>query len=337
MSNRITIIAILTLLLTSCFKKDEMIPAHEPGEITTVVIPLTRYYTNQVYFDLRDNEITSINDRSLFDLNFNCNDTSTIIRLNTANFALAAETMFKNLNDVVDTIGLTWRFDKSDGNPDSLAIDNWISIDGVDTSYNNKVWVINRGINPLGLQLGFIKIKFSGILGDRYFFTYSNMDNSGLVDAYVDKNELYSYIQYSFTEERVTQTEPEIVNWDLLFTQYTTLLYTDEGLSYPYLVTGVLQKYNNFSVALDTTLAFSEVILADTTEFNYSGSLDKIGYNWKVLTGDVNTGDIYYEVKLNNTYLIKDRNLFYYKLRFVNFYDPITGEKGYPTFEYQQL
>lgn len=329
--------AMIIVFLSSCFKKDEIVEPHDPGDVSIIVIPMTQYYSNQVYFNLDHGEIISSNTRSIFDLNFSCIDTSTIIRLNTANFALAAETMYDNLDDVTDTIGLIWKFDKSDGNPDSIAFGNWITINDEDTTYSNKVWVINRGVDALGIMLGLRKIQFNGFADNRFYFTYSNMDNSNKVEGYVEKDELYRDIQYSFIEDEVVQTEPERDSWDLLFTQYTTLLFTDDGLPYPYLVTGVLQKNTNIVVALDTTMNFNDIVLADTIFADFSTALDEIGYEWKELIGDVNTGNIYYEIKLENSYIIKGSSSYYYKLRFINFYNPETGEKGYPTFEFQKL
>lgn len=333
----IIIVLIGSLLLASCFKDDKMVPAHEPGQVTTMVIPMTQYYTYQVYFDIMSGEIVSSNDRSIFDLNFDCNDTSTIIKLNTANFAMIALTEFESFEEVTDTTGLKWNYDKSDGNPDSIALLNWINIANNDTTYSDKVWVINRGVNSLGIMLGLKKIKFTGLINGKYYFTYSNMDNSGKVEAYVEKNDAYSYTQYSLIEGDVVQTEPDRFAWNLLFTQYTTLLFTNDSLPYPYLVTGVLNSFDNVNIALDTTLLFSEILLSDTSKFEFSSTLDKIGYDWKELIGDVNTGDIYYEIKTNYNYMIKVNNSYYYKLRFINFYDPESGEKGYPTFEYQRL
>lgn len=337
MNKNIFIILLALMILTSCFQKDEMVPVHEPGDASTVVIPMTQYYNFQVYFNLDNGKIVSVNNRSAFDMNFNCIDTSTVIRLNTANFAKAAETLYEELEEVTDTIGLVWLFDSSDGNTDSLAISNWISLDGIDTSYSNKVWVINRGVDAMGNRLGLKKVKFTGLIDGRYHFIFSNMDNSDRVDAFAEKDSQYQYTQYSFDDEAMLITEPQTSEWDLLFTQYTTLLYTDEGDPYPYLVTGVLQNYNDVAVALDTNLVFNDISLSDTSTFDFSTAFDKIGYNWKEITGDVNTGDIYYEVKLNNSYIIRDGNSFFYKLRFINFYDPDSGEKGYPTFEFQKL
>lgn len=324
-------------IFSSCFKEDERVPAHIPGELTTVTIPMTLNYAYQVYYKFSDNEIVSSNIRSGFDLNFENADTSAVIRLNTANFAMAAITTFDKLADVVDTIGLEWRYDKSDGNPDSLAIDNWIVVNGADTVFSNKVWVINRGINALGIRLGLKKIQFQKLVDNRYYFVYSNMDNSEWIETYVEKNNLYGYSQFLLSAQgELIQTEPEAFAWDLNFTQYTTLLFTDEGMPFPYLVTGVLQSPNS-AVAMDSTIVFDEICLADTSLFEFSAMQDMLGYNWKKIVGNPQTGNYYYETKSAYTYIIRDSKQFYYKLRFISFYDPESGEKGYPTFEFQRL
>ena len=169
------------------------------------------------------------------------------------------------------------------------------------------------------------------------------MDNSELNSAIVDKNTDKLYTQFSFVDNSIKQSEPVEPDWDLLFTQYTTMLFTDEGEKYPYLVTGVLQQYNLVSVALDTTLVFDDISISDTLLLDFSTNFDKIGYNWKELIGDVNTGNVSYQVRFNYNYIIKNRNSRYYKLRFVNFYNSENneygdkGDKGFPTFEFIEL
>jgi hypothetical protein len=63
---------------------------------------------------------------------------------------------------------------------------------------------------------------------------------------------------------------------------------------------------------------------------------DEIGYDWKDVTGDVTSGNISYVIIEGLNYIIRDQEGFYYKLRFISFYNN-EGEKGYPTFEYQKL
>ncbi|MCF6342019.1 MAG: HmuY family protein [Bacteroidales bacterium] len=329
---------VLLLVLTSCFKEDVPIPPHEKGDLKEEVIPLTQYYVNQVYFNLPTGEQVSMNQKNDFDLSFACADTAFIIRLNSATFMAAALTEYSELEEVTDTTGLVWKFDKSDGNPDSTALKEWITIEGADTNYLNKVWVINRGINELGFTLGLKKAVFTKLAGGKYYFTYSNMDNSDRKEMVVEKNSGYNYIQFSFEDGGVIgQIEPETENWDLLFSQYTTLLFTDVGDAYPYLVTGTLINPAGTMVAFDSTMNFADIVIDDVLFLDYSSAADAIGYEWKLLVGDINGGDFYYKTLTHYNYIIKSRNGIFYKLHFTGFYEKDTGEKGYPSFEYQRL
>lgn len=325
-------------MFSSCFKEDEPIAPHPKGDLKEEVIPLTQYYVNQVYFNLSTGEKVSMNQKNDFDLSFSCADTGYLIRLNTSTFMKAAQTEFTTLEQVTDTVGLKWHFDSSDGNPVSTVLYNWIEIDGSDTSYPEKVWVINRGINEAGFNLGLKKAVFNKIENGKYYFSFSNMDNSGKKEVVVEKNNNYNYVQYSFEENGFEiQTEPETTNWDLIFTQYTTLLFTDEGEAYPYLVTGTLINEHLTLVAFDSTMVFKDIELEDVLYLNFTSNRDAIGYDWKELVGDINGGDFYYKPKSNYNYFIKTHKGIYYKLHFTGFYHKETGEKGYPTFDYQRL
>lgn len=337
MKNSILYIFILSIILSSCFKEDDPIVPHPKPDKAIEIIPMTQYYSYQVYFDLASGEQVSSNPKDDFDLLFASSDTGTLIRLNTATFMMAAETPFKEFESISDTAGLDWKFDKSDGNPDSTALFNWIRITGNDTSFSDHVWVINRGINDVGIHRGFKKVKFNSLKNDTYHFTYVNLDNSDLKDIYINKKNGYNHVQFSFAINAEVDFEPERSTWDLLFTQYTTLLFTDEGDPYPYLVTGVLINDAGTQVAFDSTMVFDDVVLEDVIYFDYSTNLDAIGYEWKELYGDINSGDFYYKARTNYNYFIRSKNGLFYKLRFIGFYDPETGEKGFPSFEYQRL
>lgn len=338
MIKNIIIFLFIIGFMTSCFKEDDPIAPHPKGDLKEEVIPLTQYYIKQVYFNLSTGEQVSMNQKNDFDLSFSCADTGFIIRLNTSTFMTAAQTEYYNLEQVTDTVGLRWNFDKSDGNPDSTALRNWIKIEGSDTSYLNKVWVINRGIDEAGFNLGLKKAVLQKVVNGKYYIAYSNIDNSGMNEMVIEKNSKYNYVQFSFEEDGITdQIEPKSDNWDLIFTQYTTLLFTDEGEAYPYLVTGTLINEKNTSVAFDSTLIFKDIEIEEVLQLDYTSNFDAIGYEWKELIGDINGGDFYYDTKTNHNYIIKSQEGIYYKLRFLGFYNEETGEKGYPTFEYQRL
>jgi len=337
MKFNLIIVIFSLLILSSCFKEDDPIPPNPKPEKAVEIIPMTQYYTYQVYFDLASGEQVSSNPKDDFDLKFASSDTGTIIRLNSATFMMAAETAFKDFESVTDTAGLDWKFDKSDGSLDSTTLYNWIQVSDSDTAYSEFVWVINRGIDDLGIHRGFKKVTFNSLDKNVYHFTYMNLDNSEPMDVYISKKSGYNYVQYSFTDQAEVDFEPERSAWDLLFTQYTTLLFTDEGDPYPYLVTGVLINEAGTLVAFDSTMVFDDVVLEDVIYLDYSDDLDAIGYDWKELYGDINSGDFYYKAQSNYNYFIRSKNGLFYKLRFIGFYDPETGEKGFPSFEYQRL
>ena len=253
MIKNIFILGLLMIGLSSCFKEDDPIPPHQKSDVKQEIIPLTQYYVNQVYFNLSTGKQVSTNNKNNFDLSFSCADTAFIIRLNTAKFMKAGITESTDMTKVTDTTGLNWKFDKSDGNPDSTAFVDWIKIDGFDTTCSNRVYVINRGFNEMGFTLGLKKIVFHNLKNGTYYFSWSNMDNSEMTEVTIKKNAGYNYIQYSFDNGGdIKQIEPESDNWDLLFTQYTTMLFTSEGDAYPYIVTGVLTNPGTL-VAFDST------------------------------------------------------------------------------------
>jgi len=329
---------IIATVLTSCFKEDDPIQPHPNSTVKQEIIPLTEYYIYQIYFNLATGEQVSTNQKIDFDLSFACDDTATAIRLNTSTFMSAVSTAYTNFEQVNDTSGLKWKFDKSDGNPDSTALYNWISIDGTDTSYLNKVYIVDRGIDEMGFKLGLKKVIFKKLVKNKYYFTYANMDNTEQKEVVIEKNPGFNYIQFSFENGgEIKQVEPESDNWDLVFTQYTTLLYTSEGDPYPYLVTGTLINPTGTEVAFDSTMTFNDVVLDDIYYLDYSANLDAIGYEWKELFGDINGGDFYYKTHSNYNYFIKSKQGIFYKLHFTGFYNTETGVKGYPTFEFQRL
>ena len=330
---------ISVFFLTSCFKQDEKIMPHDSGDVKTQTIELTKDYRYQVYFDLSSEKIVSTNLKTDWDLGFECSAKGWHIILNTSNFMVAAKSGLTDFSLPIDTAGYKWNFDVSTGNPDSTAIGNWVEFHTPDSlkTYPNEIYVINRGYDQAGNLRGFRKIIFLGLDNDSYTFRYANLDGTGENTFTITKDPAVNYIYFSFDAgEKQLTLEPPKYEWDLEFTQYTTLLVTDGGEPYPYLVTGVLSNPSNIVVAQDTLYDFSSISLDIAEKLIYSRNLDEIGYDWKAIVGDVNTGNVSYVIVQGRNYIIRDNSGFYYKLRFTSFYSN-TGDKGYPTFEYQRL
>ncbi len=306
-------------------------------EMQTTTIEMGQYYRYQSYFNLAANELISSNDRNLWDLGFECGDSSWHIVLNTSAFAMAANSGLTDFDQTIDTTGFDWRFDKSNGNPDSTAIGEWFSVSENDTVYTNQIYVINRGYDHVGNVRGLRKVAFTHVDSVSYTFRYSDMDGGNYNEVTIHKKEGVYFTMFSFADGgSQLDLEPRTDSWDLFFTQYTTLLYTNEGEPYPYLVTGVLSNYGNITMGLDSTMAYDEIDRAFAQSLEYSGNRDFIGYDWKELIGDVNSGNVHYEIVEGRNYLVKTSQGLYFKLRFINFYSE-EGEKGFPSFQYDVL
>lgn len=337
MKNKLILLIMYTLTLTSCFKDDERIAPYNRGNKQTATIELTKTYKYQVYFNLENaTSIATVNKLS-YDLMFDASPLGNKILLNTANFMQAARTGKTEFSAVTSANGLTMNFDPSSGNTDSTAIGNWFQRNGSDTLYFREVYVINRGFDDLGNALGLRKIIFDSLKGQTYYFRYAHLNGTNLVSASVTKTPLSHFAYFAFNRENgQVFPEPSKNQYDLLFTQYTTLLYTNAGEKYPYLVTGVLLNRLATGCAVNETMHFDSITRQHAVNFIYSNKSDVIGYDWKRVIGDINTGVVTYQVIPERNYIIRNQNGYYFKLRFIGFYNQL-GEKGYPTIEFQRL
>jgi hypothetical protein len=329
----------MIMALAGCFKEDEIVILPPPGDVKTASIGLENDYRYQVYYNLAEERVVATNLKKDWDLGFEASAEGWRVTLNTSKFMLAANTGRTDPGAVADTVGLAWKYDKSDGNPDSTAIGNWVVFPSGEAEkvYTNEVYIINRGYDEVGNLLGVRKIVFESVDEGSYTFSYSMLDGSEANTFTLTKDPSVNFVFFSFDEGgKQMVLEPPSNQWDILFTQYTTLLYTNEGEPYPYLVTGALINRNGVEATRDTVLVFNEITNATVTSLEFSASQDIIGFDWKDVVGDVSTGNVSYAIVPDLNYVIRDRSGFYYKLRFISFYDN-SGAKGYPTFEYQRL
>ncbi|MCU0371271.1 MAG: hypothetical protein MUC31_07645 [Bacteroidales bacterium] len=336
---RLIYLSIPLLMLSSCYKEDEKIIPHDPGEAKTATIEMMNDYRYQVYFDLGSGEAVSSNLKKTWDLAFDSSRDGWLILLNSSNFMLAARTGTTDFSIPIDTTGMDFQFDASSGNMDTLAIGKWVDFDGEDSVkiYTNEVYAIDRGYDEVGNLRGMRKIVFQEVTDTSYTFRFAYLDGSGENSFTVIKDPEVNYINFSFDNGgEQLKLEPPKRDWDLLFTQYTTLLYTNEGDPYPYLLTGVLSNPAFVGVAQDTLYDFSAIDRSIAETMFFTDILDEIGYDWKDVTGDVSSGSVIYVIVPGLNYVVRDTDGFLFKLRFVGFYDD-SGSKGYPTFEYQLL
>lgn len=328
------VIAILFMAFSfqSCFKEDEMVTPHPRGDVKTDTIPMTENYLYQVYYSLDSGEIISANVKTLFDLGFECNQPGWHVILNSSNFMKVTDLGSVPFGSAYDTTGLHMKFDKSDGNPDSNAVGQWFTISGVDTVSNGHVYAVSRGLDELGNPLGLWQVIFDSLRNNTFYFRYAPLSGGSGTPAAVVKDPAVNYIYFSLKSGSVVSAEPSRESYDLLFSQYTTMLLTDEGIPYPYLVTGVLLNRNQMRTAIDSTTEFLAITRESALTLQYSQVIDAIGYDWKYY--NFTSGVYTIRPKLN--YVIQSESGYIFKLRFVGFYNK-DGLKGYPVIEYQRL
>ena len=332
--NRIYIIILLAITFTSCFDENSFVIKPIPiGEGSIEVKVPYSMYEDQTYFNLNNSTLISHNNYADWDLGFEASPTGYHIIINTAKFMYAGNSNLTDFTSVTTTAVDTMMYDRSSGNLDSTAIGNWADYsDALNPIYPKKIYIIDRGVDENGTSLGYKKIVFEKLENDTYYIHYANLDNSDEHDYQVPKNALVNFVQFSFNGGgNLNVQQPNKDLWDFNLTKYSTVLFdnANHNKPTPYLVRGVLIN-KGISVALDSITPFTSISYSNVGSYTYSTKLDAIGWNWKIYKNDI------YIVVDHYTYIIKDNNNNYFKLRFTDFYNK-SGIKGYPTFEMSKL
>lgn len=325
-----------SLTLTSCFKDDERVEPHPRGNVIEATLAMTQNYQYQIFYDLSAAKETGKQLKTSHDLLFDNAANGWRVRLNTSLFMKVAHTASTDFRAINDTTGARWLFDKSDGNPDSNAIGVWL--DTLSFTSRHEVMLLDRGLDLVGRSRGIYKLVIDSVDGQGYTLRFGKLTDTTAKQVRLTKNPPAAFAGLLLDADgNPVDAEPPADDWDLLFTQYTTLLFTDLGEAYPYLVTGVLINQQRIEVAVDSITSFAGIDLGYASTLTYSAQSDIIGYDWKQVQGDVTSGNVTYTIRPNLTYLIREKEGYIYKLRFTAFYSSETGEKGYPRVEFQRL
>lgn len=330
----LSLIALITLV-SSCFKDDEQVAPHIAGDYITDTVGLTDNYKNQVFYSLLDSNAVLVNYKDSWDLGFESYPQGWRVILNSSCFMKAAYLSEQDFGFPVDTAGAVWQFNPSDGSADSLAIGQWFEVSGNDTIGANRLMLLDRGIDVNGNPRGFSQLVIDSLVTGTYYFRMAEMNGSNRKSYSVTKQGDVNHVLFSINNPTAVINEPPRNSWDLLFTQYTTLLYTDLGDPYPYLVTGVLLNPVFVEVAVDSITPFADIDFEMAQAMVFTRQADRIGYEWKIYDFTAGT----YTVNSDKIYIIRDTKGFLYKLRFIGFYKFNSNklDKGYPSFEYQKL
>lgn len=316
------------IILAACNKSDVAIvlPKTE-GNIKTGKVTLGNSYLNQVYYQLSTDSFRS-NDLLIWDIGFECAPEANYLIINGGKEVQVLNTELTNFDSIKTLPAKTdWLWDDPNGDQTHSAFGVWFE---PSTHQSKKlVYIVDRGQMEANR---YKKIQLIGVDDQKYLLQYANLDGSELnvIEIWKNYDKNHVYLNLSQTPA-VHDLEPSKLKWDILFTRYRHVYYELTPIT-PYSVTGVLLNPHNTQVFRDSTTGFEQINIQYALSLNFSAKSDLIGFDWKHY--DFNTAR--YMVKPNLTYIIKSNNGFYYKLRFVDFYDT-QGLKGTPQFEIQQL
>ncbi len=330
---------VLSTILFSCEKEDKAIVLPPPGALTKATANIGPNYDSQVYVNLATgSEVTRPFNN--YDLAFEASATGFHIYLNTGKFMFACRTGRTDIT-IADTTGRTWYIDNDHLDDDSTAINNGFN----NSATASEVFVIDRGKPEYLFNWSerLRKIIIKEVIDSSYTIIYSKYNNTALDTFIVPKNPAYSLMYFSFDNGgKMVEMAPEKDQWDFVFTRYTHTFY-DEPIGSPYryyLVNGggLSNRWNGVAGtrikdSLPNYIPFVDFQYSNVANFTLTSHADVIGYEWK--TYDFNSSS--YLIIPNNYYIIKATDGLYYKIRFIDFYNPQTGDKGYITFEYQRI
>jgi len=316
------------LALTACFEKESKIPLKEFDGSAFVFNE--SIYSKQFFYDLGTNSIKSQNDSNKWDISFDCATDGWTIRINSSNLLGVLKTGITDFNTTIfSNFDKKWEFDTSNGKIDSTAIGNWVNISSIPYTYSQEVYLIGQyngyKYNPLK------KLLFYAVTDTSYNFKYADINGENMHDTIILKDSFYNQVYYSLIRNKIEKIEPPKKEWDLLFTTYSTILYTDTGEPTPYFVRGILINPYKVTVALDTVNNFYEINKTLFNDYQFINEWDIIGYNWKSVKVDQQSNTAVYAVRPNYSYIIKDTDNDFYKLKFISFFN-YQNSPGYPSF-----
>ncbi len=320
-------IAFFALVFCSCEKPEELWELPPAGSETVTSVNMGPNYDNAVYVNLKTGTTQTRNIYS-WHLGFATGATENHIVMNGGNevqIHQTGDTAFANTYTVGSSTA--WLWDNPNGKVDSTAFAGWY--DTITNSSRNTVYIVDLGTKA---SVRYKKLKVLSVSPTSFVVMHANLDGSNELTVTIPKSVQSNYTYYNLELNRFVSFEPENFSWDLLFTRYRHVYYDMDPIT-PYYVNGALINTKFVMVKETTGLAFEEIDQTKATQLLLTQKADEIGFDWKFF--DLN-GSGKYVVDSKKIFIIKDKDGYLYKLKFIDFYDE-AGTKGVPKFAYQRL
>src|SRR5687767_9065336 len=163
--------------ITSCFQEDDPVPPYQsPAGVNTNVAEMGPTYATQWFYDLGTDSFVKVTHRESWDLAFQCGDNEYHIFTNLAKRMSVANSGATDFEAVTTDAGLTYRFDRSEGYIDSLAVGDWGNFSGGSAVSYNSVYIVDRGITTVGNNIGKKKMQVLGLDNGTYQIRVANLN-----------------------------------------------------------------------------------------------------------------------------------------------------------------
>jgi len=315
-------------------ENDFLIPIGENKEVKIE----SSVYSHQTYYDLSSGKAVLTVNNSDWDLEVETGGRMEVIKLNPAN----AYRVFKSSStDITEEITLPedpdWMFDDPSGETDDLAFYDW---------KDNEVYVIAKKVigndptKPSIVPVARLSFKHqSGAISISWVIDGETNVKEASLNATNDR----PFTWFSFEAEGQAAVQPPSTgSYDFVITSYTGEV-ENGPMTFEMELKGVLTNTaaHTMSYRYDPGDAtdeeyikiFNDLTKKDVEESEFEDDADEIGYKWK----SFNRNSMSYEIDKSNMYFIKDGDGNYFKIRFTNYYNDTTGEKGYISFTYALL
>lgn len=343
------------LLLAACKKNDQ---PYTPPVLAegTLVAGMGAAYDSTVYVDLSSGKLTAVAAES-WDIGIRSGGGKAIISngAKKAGIYRIPSVNFDSVQAIPDAASkITLTYENTSFDTTATSIGAWADEKG---NSRKLVYIIDLGKNPPNgaATNGYRKFSILAASATDITLQYANLDNTGYTKITIPLDNTRNFTYFSFGSGKTAVVEPPKNQWDFMCTGITV---PGGGPQGSYVVTmGVLHnRLSGAMVAVDNPAAdlaasddpaaainnFSStngryVLLtkADYTTLNPVAAADAIGKGWWQILKPHSGGN--YKVYDWKTYLLKDPEGRFFKIKFTAFKSLVTGTPGYPAFEYKEM
>jgi hypothetical protein len=323
------ILFFILFISTSCFEEDSAITPYE-GSFTLIAKNIEYVHS---YYDFESNSVISTIPVDLWALGFSCKASAFEITTNSGNnwFIFNTNDSIFSENKLPSEKNI-WGFDKQSAFPDSTAIGNWVSIQGMDTIYYKNIYLLGHYSGSFYDQKYII--RFLKVTPSEYILSIRDFTSDKIDTVNILKNPNKNFVLFTPEGRVISDVEPDINHYDIIFSPYYTIA-TQVGITAPYLVRGVFLNSHETLAQTDSLTPYNNINKIILENSNFTSRRDIIGFNWKEVIIDQNSGTASYKIKANYSYIIQTQERNLYRMRFINY--QLNGENGFPSFEFEKI